>query len=104
MHEDPADPTRPTGMDFDTNAMPLDTAYTVMRDGLTSFGLGTLPVDEWRAKIEGRPKSGPSADLSLEGGGNTQIGYLSIGLNGEFDPVERDGSAHITYHVILYQE
>ncbi|KRC64188.1 hypothetical protein ASE12_05060 [Aeromicrobium sp. Root236] len=101
-HEDPADPTRPTGIDFDTRAMPLDTADGVMRDALTSFGLGTSAVDTWRTKIEERPKSGAEADFDIEGGGNTKIGYLSIGVGGNFDPVDGHNSAHITYHVNLY--
>ncbi|KAA1398057.1 hypothetical protein [Aeromicrobium ginsengisoli] len=102
MHEDPADPTRPTGMDFDTKAMPLDTAYSVMHDGLTSLGLSTSPVDEWRAKIEGRPSSGPSADLTIEGGGNTVLGYLDIGVGGIYQPLDGDDSVTIQYHVNLY--
>jgi len=101
-HEDPADPTRPTGIDFDTKAMPLDTADAVMRDGLTALGLGTSPVEAWRTKIEERPTSGAEANSGIEGGGNTKIGYLSIGVGGEFDPSDGDGSAHITYHVNLY--
>ena len=101
-HQDPADPSRPTGMDFDTTAMPLDAAYSVMRDGLTSLGLDTSPVDQWRTKIEKRPKSGAQANFGIEGGANTKIGYLSIGVGGEFDPFDGDSSAHISYHVNLY--
>ena len=101
-HQDPTDPTRPTGIDLDTKAMPLDRADAVMRDALTSFGLGTSAVDAWRREIAERPRSGTSADLGIKGGGNTRIGYLSIGVGGEFDPFDADGSAHVTYHVNLY--
>ncbi len=60
MHKDPADPTRPTGMDFRMAPMPLETAYKVMSTSLKAFGLGTEPVDTWRhghreqADIRGR--------------------------------------------------
>jgi len=102
MHKDPADPTRPTGIDFDTKPMPLDAAYSVMRDGLTSFGLDASPVDDWRTKIERRPSTGPSADLTIEGGGNTVVGYLDIGVGGIFQPLDGDDSVTIQYHVNLY--
>lgn len=104
MYKDPADPTRPTGMDFRMRSIPLDTAYEVMGESLEAFGLDTSAVDEWRNKIETRPTSGPSADRRIEGGGNTTIGYLNIGVGGVYDPVDGDESVTIKWHVNLYEK
>lgn len=104
MYKDPADPTRPTGMDFRMAPMPLDEAYEVMGRSLKAFGLDTAPVDQWRNDIENRPTSGVEANHRVEGGGNTTIGYLNIGVGGVFDPVNQDGSAIIKYHVNLYEK
>ena len=101
-HQDTADPTRPTGMDLHTGSMPLNTAYRVMGASLEAFGLDTSPVSAWRAKIQGRPKSGPSANLRIEGGDNTVIGYLDIGVGGVYDPFDGDDSVNILYHVNFY--
>ncbi len=84
------DKTVVTGMDLHTAPMPLDDAYTVMADSLKAFGLDPEPADEWRTKIENRPTSGPSADRRIEGGGNTVLGYLDIGVGGTYDPVDGD--------------
>lgn len=46
MHKDPADPTRPTGMDFRMRPMPLDKASAVMGRSLKAFGLDTGPVEQ----------------------------------------------------------
>lgn len=104
MHKDPADPTRPTGMDFRMAPMPLETAYKVMSTSLKAFGLGTEPVDTWRQDIENKPTSGVESNRRIEGGGNTKIGYLTVGVGGVFDPVNRDGSAIIKYHINLYEK
>jgi len=102
MHKDPDDPTRPTGMDFRMLPIPLDEAYEVMGRSLKAFGLDTSAVDQWRAKIDGRPTSGPSADQRIEGGANTEIGYLNIGVGGVYDPIDGDDSVTVKYHVNLY--
>ena len=102
MHKDPDDPSRPTGMDFRMLPMPLDEAYQVMKRSLTAFGLDTSAADRWRADIEARPTTGPSTDQRIEGGANTTIGYLNIGVGGVYDPLDGDDSVTIKYHVNLY--
>lgn len=102
MYEDPADPTRPTGMDFRMLPIPLDEAYQVMGRSLKAFGLSTQPVDQWRQDIENRPSSGVESNLRVEGGGNTTIGYLTIGVGGVFNPINENDTATIKYHVNLY--
>jgi hypothetical protein len=84
------DKTVVTGMDFHAAPMPLDDAYEVMGDSLKAFSLDTSAVDQWRAKIEGQPATGPSVNLRIEGGGNTELGYLGIGVEGSYDPIDGD--------------
>lgn len=91
------DKTLVTGVDFRAATMPLNDAYVVMADSLKAFGPDTKPVDEWRAKIENRPTSGPSVNLRIEGGGNTVLGYLDIG--GVYNPINGDNRAIIKYRI-----
>lgn len=93
------DKTVVTGVDFRAKTMPLDDAYVVMGDSLRAFGLDTSTVDAWRAKIEGRPTDGPSATLRVEGGANTELGYLGIGVGGVYNPVNGDDTAIIKYRI-----
>lgn len=93
------DKTVVTGVDFRANTMPLEDAYVVMADSLKAFGLDTKPVDEWRSEIENRPTSGPSANLRIEGGANTVLGYLDIGVGGVYNPINGDDTAIIKYRI-----
>ena len=102
MYKDPADPTRPTGMDFRMKPIPLDQAYKVMGRSLKAFGLDTAQVDQWRQDIENRPSSGVESNLRVEGGGNTTIGYLDIGVGGVYNPIGGDNLATIKYHANFY--
>lgn len=89
----------PTAMDFRSGPLPLDEACALMKRSLTTFGLSTRPVEEWRAKIEGRPSSGVESQRRIEGGGNTDLGYLDIGVGGVYDPQNEDETAIIKFHV-----
>jgi len=89
----------PTAMDFRSGPLPLDEAYALMRKSLTSFGMSTRPVDDWRAKIDNRPSSGPESQMRIEGGGNTDIGYLDIGVGGVQNPINENDTAVINFHV-----
>ena len=94
------DRTVVTGIDFRMAPMRLETAYKVMGVSLKAFGLDTKPVEEWRTEIANRPTKGSLASLRIEGGGNTRIGYLTIGVGGVFDPLDKD-LATIKYRVNL---
>lgn len=89
----------PTAMDFRTGPLPLDEADALMRKSLTSFGMSTRPVDDWRAKIDNRPSSGLESQMRIEGGGNTDIGYLDIGVGGVFNPLNENDTAIVKFHV-----
>ncbi len=94
------DRTVVTGIDFRMAPMRLETAYKVMGASLKAFGLDTKPVEEWRTEIANRPTKGSLASLRIEGGDNTRIGYLTIGVGGVFDPLDKD-LATIKYRVNL---
>ena len=93
------DKTVVTGMDFHARSMPAKDAYKVMGRSLKAFGLGTAPVDQWRQEIENRPTDGYRANMPIEGGDGATIGYLDIGVTGDYNPVDGDNTASLRYRI-----